>query len=146
MFYLPPRTRRIVYVATFETLAIVLSAMLLAVLSGGTSSQSLPVAVAISTVAVLWNYVFNTVFEKIEQKLKRTERSLMTRIVHSSIFETGLLLFCLPLYMYWYQVDIIEAFRMEALILLFFLVYTFVFTWVFDLIFALPHQRAIQAQ
>jgi uncharacterized membrane protein len=42
--------------------------------------------------------------------------------------------------MIWYDVGFIQAFMMEAALLLFFLVYTFLFTLGFDKIFTLPHQ------
>lgn len=63
MIYLRPVTRRIVYVALFEAFAILLSTLLLMLLSGGDAQESLPVAVAVSVIAVVWNYIFNSLFE-----------------------------------------------------------------------------------
>lgn len=140
MIVLEPRMRRVVYVTIFEVLAIVLSTALLTWLSGGEASNSLPVAVAISVLAVVWNFVFNTVFEGWERRAKRVGRDLKIRIIHAGGFEFGLLVLTLPLYMIWYGVGVVEAFKMEAAILLFFLVFTFIFTWAFDQIFALPNQ------
>lgn len=142
MIVLEPRMRRVVYVTIFELLAIVLSTALLAWLSGGEAANSLPVAVAISVLAVVWNFVFNTFFEAWERRTQRVGRDLKARIIHAGGFEFGLLVMTLPLYMIWYSVGPIEAFKMEAAILLFFLVFTFVFTWGFDQIFALPGQAA----
>jgi uncharacterized membrane protein len=62
----------------------------------------------------------------------------VVRALHASGFEAGLLVLVMPLYMFWYSVGPWTAFKMEAAILLFFLVYTFVFTWIFDTVFALP--------
>lgn len=143
MYILEARLRRIIYVIIFEFFAIVFSTVLLAALSQGDAAGSLPVAIVVSVVAVVWNFVYNTGFEALEQKLKLTERTVITRILHAIGFEGGLILAIIPIFMYWYQVGFIEAFMMEAALLVFFLVYTFVFTWVFDRIFPLP--RPVEA-
>lgn len=143
MYILEARLRRIIYVIIFEFFAIVFSTVLLAALSQGDAAGSLPVAIVVSVVAVVWNFVYNTGFEALELKLKLTERTVITRILHAIGFEGGLILAIIPIFMSWYQVGFIEAFMMEAALLVFFLVYTFVFTWVFDRIFPLP--RPVEA-
>ncbi|WP_227677328.1 PACE efflux transporter [Psychrobacter ciconiae] len=142
MITLSPLKRRIVYVTIFEILAILLSTLILMWLSGGDAQDSFPVAVMVSVTAVVWNFIYNTGFENLERRLKITERTIMVRSVHAIVFESGLLLFCIPIYMLWYKVGIWQAFVMEAALLLFFLVYTFVFTLIFDKIFTLPYQQA----
>lgn len=137
---LNPVKRRVLYVALFEVLAIILSTFILMVLSDGTADDSLPVAVIISTVAVVWNYIYNTLFERWETLAKVTQRTWAIRSLHAIGFEAGLFLFCLPLYMLWYGVGLWQAVVMESALLLFFLVFTFVFTLAFDKLFTLPHQ------
>ncbi|MCP1632411.1 PACE efflux transporter [Kerstersia gyiorum] len=144
MIYLKPLTRRIIYVATFEVIAIAASTLLLSLLSGGPAHDSLPVAAAVSAIAVAWNYIFNTLFEAWERRTHRSSRSLALRSVHAIAFEGGLFLFTIPLYMGWYHVGLWEAVKMEAALLLFFLFYTFLFTLAFDMIFALPGQKEKQ--
>ena len=140
LFTLNPVKRRVLYVALFEVLAIILSTFILMVLSDGTADDSLPVAIIISTVAVMWNYIYNTLFERWETLAKVNQRTLAIRSLHAAGFEGGLCLFCLPLYMLWYGVGLWQAIVMESALLLFFLVFTFVFTLVFDKLFTLPHQ------
>lgn len=140
MITLAPIKRRIVYVTIFEIIAIISSTLILMALSGGDAVQSLPVAVMVSAAAVIWNFVFNTMFEGWEQRRGNPERTLIIRIIHALIFEGGIFLICLPLYMIWYGVGLYEAFVMESALLLFFLIYTFLFTLVFDKIFTLPYQ------
>lgn len=135
MMYLKPAIRRVVYVSTFELLAIFLSSMLLSGMSDGNMSNALPVAVGVSVIAVIWNYVYNTLFEAWENRKGLESRSFRVRIVHTALFEAGFILLAVPLFMWWYQVDIITAFMMELGILIFFLFYTFIFTWAFDNIF-----------
>ncbi|MEC6814005.1 PACE efflux transporter [Photobacterium toruni] len=135
MIVLAPRSRKLVYAVSFEILAIILSTFLLAMLNHGESSNSLPVAFMMSTIALLWNYAFNSCFELIETKLHIKKRTLYVRLAHSILFELGLFLFTIPLYMWWYDVSLIKAISMEMAILVFFLIYTFIFTLLFDLVF-----------
>ncbi|MEC5210563.1 putative membrane protein [Psychrobacter sp. PL15] len=139
MITLTPVKRRIVYVTVFEILAILLSTFILMLLSGGDAMQSLPVAVIISSAAVIWNFIYNSIFERLEHHWQIKERTLIVRIVHALGFESGLVLICLPLYMLWYGVGLWVAFTMEVALLLFFFIYTFIFTLIFDKIFTLPH-------
>lgn len=139
MITLSPIKRRIVYVTIFELLGIVFATLVLMVLSGGEVQESLPVAVIVSTAAVVWNFIYNTLFEAWETRSQIAERTLKIRSIHAMGFEGGLFLFCLPVYMLWYGVGIWEAIVMESALLLFFLVYTFVFTLAFDQVFRLPH-------
>lgn len=141
MITLSPLKRRITYVTIFEILAILLSTLILMWLSGGDAQNSFPVAVMVSITAVIWNFIYNTGFENLERRLKITERTVLLRSIHAIVFESGLLLFCIPIYMFWYNVGIWQAFVMEAALLLFFLVYTFAFTLIFDKIFTLPYQQ-----
>jgi uncharacterized membrane protein len=145
MFRLPATQRRVIYVALFESLAIVLSTLLLNLMSTDDSHSSLPVAVAVSVIAVVWNFVFNTGFEAAERRFGIRHRSLPVRLAHATGFEGGLVLFTVPLFMIWYQVGFIEALMMEAAILVFFLVFTFLFTLVFDRVFPLPQQQVQEA-
>lgn len=138
MFVLKPVKRRILYVSMFEILAIALSTMLLMMLSGHDAQNSLPIATVISIVAVVWNYVYNLLFERWEAKRHSDGRTLLVRMLHASGFEFGLFVIIIPMYMVWYSVNFWKAFQMEVVLLLFFLIYTFVFTYIFDTIFALP--------
>ncbi|MDX1353366.1 MAG: PACE efflux transporter [Thiomicrorhabdus sp.] len=140
MITLNPIKRRFIYVILFEFTAILFSTLVLMLLSESSVQESLPVAIIVSTVAVVWNYLFNTAFEfwEVRQQIKR--RTLAVRSIHAMGFEAGLVLICLPLYMLWYDVGVLTALTMEAALLLFFLVYTFVFTLVFDQVFTLQYQ------
>ncbi|MDO5647622.1 PACE efflux transporter [Paracoccus sp. (in: a-proteobacteria)] len=146
MYFLNARPRRLVYVASYETLAIILSTILLSVLAQGEAATSFAIAVVVSIAAVTWNWVFNTMFEAAEVRLGRTKRTVWTRILHSIGFEGGLVLFTIPLIMIWHNLTLIEALRVEAAILTFFLGYTYVFTWAFDQIFPLVRPGQAQRQ
>lgn len=140
MITLSPFKRRIVYVIVFEIIAIISSTYVLMKLSGSDASESLPVAMMVSLAAIIWNFLYNTAFEAWERRRRIAKRTLLIRSGHALVFEIGLVLICLPIYMLWYRVGLIEAFVMEAALLLFFLIYNFIFTFIFDKIFTLPYE------
>jgi len=109
--------------------------MILAGISNGEVASSFFIAAALSLIAIVWNYIYNTLFEMWENKNNIINRSFFIRVIHSLIFESGFILIAVPLFMWWYHVTFIQAFIMEIGIILFFLIYTFVFTWMFDKIF-----------
>ena len=136
---LSPFKRRVVYVIVFEIVAIISSTFVLMKLSNSDASESLPAAMMISLAAIIWNFLYNTAFEAWERRRQISERTLLIRSAHALIFEIGLVLICLPLYMVWYHVGLLQAFMMEAALMVFFLVYNLVFTFIFDKIFTLPY-------
>lgn len=141
VFTLSSLKRRLVYVCTFEFFAVLLATLFLSLLSGSKTDDSFPLAVIVSTVAVVWNYFFNLGFEAWERRKNIRSRTLRVRLVHTLGFEGGLVLVCLPIYMLWYRVGPWTALTMVLALMLFFLVYTFVFTWLFDKLFTLPQQQ-----
>lgn len=132
MITLSPIARRITYVTIFEIFAIVFSTLLLSFLNDGDTLNNLPVAAASSAAAVIWNFIYNTLFERWEDRRNIGRRSIVLRICHAIGFEGGLIVILIPLFMWWYNVGPLTAFVMEAALLLFFLIYTFLFTMVFD--------------
>ena len=134
--------RRVVYVGLYELVAIVLSAILLKLISNADTANSLGIAIAASAIAILWNLAFNYGFERWEQYLQQHRkyqgRSLGIRVLHAVGFETGLLIFLVPVLAWWLDVSFIEALILDLGLLAFFLIYTFIFTWVFDRVFGLP--------
>lgn len=132
MFSLSQSTRRLVYVISFEVIAVCCSTLLMMMIGGGTGGAALPLAAFISFIALIWNYVFNTAFEWFERKAHITTRTFFIRVVHAMGFQSGFIFIVVPLLMAWYKISLYDAFVMEAALLVFFFVYTFVFTFIFD--------------
>ncbi|MDM1697286.1 PACE efflux transporter [Thiopseudomonas alkaliphila] len=129
--------RKLVYVSLFETVAIVLTTLLLMLL-GHDSAHSGAVSVVISVIAVVWNLIWNYSFEAWERRQTVKGRSIRRRLVHAVGFESGLALMTIPLLAWWLSIGVFEALALDIGLLLFFLLYTFVFNWGFDRIFGLP--------
>lgn len=132
-----PVLRRIGYSLSYEGIAIICSTIILTIL-GNDPIRSLPLSMGTSLLALLWNFVWNTMFETAEKKFNIKGRSTKVRVVHAIGFEGGLAAMCVPLLAWWLEMPLLEAFLTEAGLLVFFLIYTYVFNLTFDKIFGLP--------
>jgi len=130
--------RRIVYVTLYELIAIAATSIGLAVFSDSSVERAGVAAVVSSAVAVAWNVVFNTLFERWEARQTVRGRSLARRAAHAIGFEGGLVVTLVPFFAWWLDISLWQAFVLDLGLLMFFLVYTFVFNWVFDRVFGLP--------
>jgi uncharacterized membrane protein len=130
--------RKIVYVTLYEAIAIVCASFGLVVLFGQGLMASGVLSIAASAIAVIWNLVFNTLFERWESRQRTVGRSVARRVAHAIGFEGGLAALLVPLFAWWLGVSLWEALVMDFGLLVFFLVYTFAFNWAFDRVFGLP--------
>lgn len=95
-----------------------------------------------ATVAMLWNFVFNTCFDRI--MIRRTgsaRKSLSIRVLHTLLFEGGLLVMLLPLTVWYLDISLWDAVVMDLAIELFYLVYTFFFNLAYDHVYPPPDIR-----
>ncbi|GAB3479436.1 multidrug/biocide efflux PACE transporter [Polaromonas eurypsychrophila] len=115
----------------FEVLAIAICAPLGAWLLGYSLAHMGLLTLMISLIAMFWNMVFNAVFDRAQRRMG-FKRTLGARVVHSVIFEIGLILAVVPLAAWWLDIGLWEAFVLDIGIVLFFLPYTFAFNWSYD--------------
>jgi uncharacterized membrane protein len=130
--------RKIVYVGFFELFAIAISTAGLAYFSDSSVGRASVAAVVSSVIAVIWNLIYNTVFERWEARQVVRGRSWKRRMAHAAGFEAGLILTLVPFFAWWLSISLWQAFVLDVGLIVFFLVYTFAFSWVFDRIFGLP--------
>lgn len=133
-----PLTRKITYAVTFESLGILLASGLLLLMSDAAADQTLLLSVINATVALIWNFLFNALFERWEARQPVKGRPWRLRALHALLFEGGLTVTMVPFMAWWLDVTLWQALRYEFAIILMFLVYTYAFTWAFDRIFGLP--------
>lgn len=139
-----PVVRRIVYVTFYEAFAILCSAAILALLGHDTVSAG-AAAVLSSAVAMAWNYIFTTLFERWEARNPVKGRSMLRRAVHALLFEGGLVVVLTPVLAFTLGVSVIEAFVTNFGLLFYFLVYTYCFNLAFDKLFGLPASARAEA-
>ena len=131
---------RFLHSLAFEVIAIAICAPLGAWLLGYSLAHIGLLTLMISLVAMTWNMVFNSLFDRAQRRMG-FERTLVARGVHAVIFEIGLLLVVVPLAAWWLGIGLWEAFMLDIGIALFFLPYTFIFNWSYDHIRALMLAR-----
>ena len=130
--------RKIVYVSFFELFAIAISTAGLAYFSDSSVGRASVAAVVSSAIAVVWNLIYNTVFERWESRQIVRGRSWKRRVAHAAGFEAGLILTLVPFFAWWLSISLWQALVLDLGLIVFFLVYTFAFSWVFDRVFGLP--------
>ena len=135
--------RRVVYITLYEGIAIVAASAGLALMTDAGLGHSGVLAVAASVIAVIWNLIFNALFERWESRQAVRGRSVRRRIAHAIGFEGGLVALLVPMFSWGLGVTLWQALVMDLGLVVFFLVYTFVFNWGFDRVFGLP--RSAQA-
>ncbi|MFN7120750.1 MAG: PACE efflux transporter [Hydrogenophaga sp.] len=135
---MPGIWRRVVYSSLYAVLAIALAGRGLMLMSGESLVASGALATATSAVAVVWNLVFNSLFERWEARQPVKGRSVKRRVAHAVVFEAGLVLMLVPLIAWWLGIGLWQALVMDLALVVFFLVYTFAFNWAFDAVFGLP--------
>lgn len=122
---------RVLHAILFELLAILFTVILTAFFTSHSTNSLAAVIILISLIAIAWNFIYNWLFDKVITG-ERIARGLSIRILHSVLFEGGLLVFTLPLVMYILNIGLWEAFVMDMGMTLFVLVYSVIFNWIYD--------------
>ncbi|ONS58363.1 hypothetical protein A8E36_09620 [Burkholderia cenocepacia] len=130
--------RRIVYVVMFEVLGILVASSVLGMLSGASAATSGLLGVMISTTGVIVNFLYNLGFEAWEWRRAETTRTVGRRVVHAIGFQIALVTFLIPLIAWWLDVSLLQAFLYDAVLIVFFPIFTFTYNWAFDSVFGLP--------
>jgi uncharacterized membrane protein len=133
-----PTTRRVLQALLYEAIAISVVGPVLSLAFDKSTGSTWGLAVVLSCIALVWNYVFNWVFERWESRQSVRGRSWARRLVHGAGFEGGLVIILLPVMSLWLDISPTAAFVANLGLLVFFFAYAIVFTWCFDRIFGLP--------
>ncbi|HKM96166.1 MAG TPA: multidrug/biocide efflux PACE transporter [Buttiauxella sp.] len=121
---------RIVHAVGFEVIAIAICAPLAAWVLDKPLFQMGALSILLSTVAMVWNLIYNAVFDKffpVGQK-----RRMPLRVAHSVGFEGGFILIGLPIAAWVLDITLLQAFMVEIGFFLFFLPYSVMYNWAFD--------------
>ncbi|PLR30559.1 multidrug/biocide efflux PACE transporter [Chimaeribacter arupi] len=121
---------RILHAVGFEVTAILTVSPLAAWVMDKPLFDMGALAVALSTVAMLWNMVYNTLFDRFFPPANK--RRLLLRACHAVGFEGGFILIGLPIAAYMLSISLWQAFLIEVAFFLFFLPYTLAWNWVWD--------------
>lgn len=122
---------RFYHAAGFETLAILTVSPLAAWAMQKPLFDIGALAIALSTVALLWNMIYNAGFDRLCPPGK-TRRGFGLRLLHALGFEGGFILIGLPIAAAMLHIGLWQAFMLEVAFFLFFLPYTLAYNWVWD--------------
>ncbi|MFJ4143603.1 multidrug/biocide efflux PACE transporter [Pseudomonas sp. NPDC089734] len=122
---------RILHALLFELIGLIICAPLLAWIMDESLGKMGALTVMISTAAMLWNMLFNALFDRIRRKTGFA-MTFGARVVHAVCFEGGLILAVVPLAAWWLSISLMQAFWLDIGVLLFFLPYTMAFNWTYD--------------
>ncbi|MDH4568289.1 multidrug/biocide efflux PACE transporter [Pseudomonas sp. BN414] len=122
---------RVFHALAFEGLAVLLTAPVLSLVLGKSLAHMGALTLMFSTVAMLWNMLFNSLFDRAQERIG-FQRTLSVRMIHAVLFELGLILVLVPLAAWWLSIGLLEAFVLDIGLLLFFLPYTLLFNWNYD--------------
>lgn len=137
------RNDRIRHAILFELFGLALSAPLGAWLFDQPLHDMGLVAVVCATIAMVWNYVYNLLFDRAMLRLRgAVHKTLKIRILHAILFELGLLVAFVPFIAWQLGVTLWTALVMDAAFVVFYLVFAFVYNWLYDVIFPIPSQTA----
>ncbi|MFL9878681.1 multidrug/biocide efflux PACE transporter [Herbaspirillum rhizosphaerae] len=131
---------RFLHAVLFELVALLLCAPVMSWLLGVSFAHAGLLTLMISLVAMAWNVIFNSIFDRLERRWKAKAapatvaepRRFSVRIAHAVVFEAGLILAVVPMAAWWLNIGLVEAFVLDIGLVLFFLPYTLVFNWCYD--------------
>jgi uncharacterized membrane protein len=124
---------RIIHAAGFEAIAVLICAPIGAWLLDRSMLEVGALAVMLSTVAMLWNMIYNAVFDRL-WPVERVTRTLKVRALHAGGFESGFVLIGVPIAAVMLNVSLAQAFMLEIGFFVFMLPYTMAYNWVYDVL------------
>ena len=137
---LPDRLR---HALSFELIGLAIFTPLAALVFDQPAQHMGVVGLVAATVATLWNLVFNMGFDRAMVALTGSAvKSIRVRILHTLLFEAGLVLALVPMLAWYLGIGLWQALVMDLAIVVFYLVYTFFFNIAYDRVFPLPELTA----
>lgn len=124
---------RLAHAVGFEVIAVLMCAPIGAWLLDRSMLQIGTLAVMLSTVAMLWNMIYNAVFDRL-WPVTRVARTLKVRALHAGGFEGGFVLIGVPIAAVMLNVSLAQAFMLEIGFFVFMLPYTMAYNWVYDML------------
>lgn len=131
-------TRKITQAVLYELIAIGVLSPSLAWAYDESLAYSGALSVMLSVTALLWNVLYNWIFEHWEARQPQRNRTWQRRLLHSLGFEGGLTLMLVPLVAGWLSISWWAALATNLGLFVFFFFYALLFQWAFDQLFDVP--------
>lgn len=137
---------RIFQALLFEAIALILLIPVASWATGSAVGTMAGVSVFLSLCAIVWNYLYNLGFDRLYGN-NRDARGIGLRLLHTLGFEGGLILVTVPAIAWALETSLLNAFFIEAGILVFFFCYNPLFNWLYDslrLKYVGPYQQGVK--
>lgn len=129
---------RLRHAISFELIALILITPLGAALFATPMVEIGVVAVVSATLAMLWTMAYNILFDLGLMRLRgNTQKTFPIRLLHTVMFEIGLVLVLMPFIAWYLGVTLWQALVMDLSFSLFYMVYALGFNWIYDRLFPL---------
>jgi uncharacterized membrane protein len=124
----------------FEVVLLGISILVLNLILKQPSAAIGKTAVILTILAMLWNAVYNYVFDRLLLALKRPlyPRGFWLRAAHSITFELGFMLITVPMVMFQLGLNLWEALLFDLGYVVGVPIYALLFNWLYDVIFPAP--------
>ena len=99
-----------------------------------------------STIAAVWNYLYNWGFDHALKRLTGSvHKRMRMRVLHALLFEGGLVVMLVPLIAWWLDISLWEALVADIALVVFYVVFAFVYNLTYDHIFPISEGKAKSA-
>lgn len=125
--------RRMIQAIYFELGALVLLVAILFPLFNYNLLELGVMGAVFSLLTMVILYFYNLLFDQVLlHQTGSMRKSTKARVVHALLFEASLLVLFLPLIMWWLDIDVLDALKIEVVAATFMVIYTFVFHWLVE--------------
>lgn len=136
---------RIRHTLGFEIIGLIIFAPLASWVFGFELQLMGVIAIVVSIIATIWNFIYNLLFDHAMLRLRGTvHKTVLIRVFHAFLFEGGLLLLFMPMIAWYLKITLWEAFVMDIAMASFYVVYAFVYNWVYDKVFPIPEANVVE--
>lgn len=130
---------RLRHTILFELFLLLLAAPICMFIFGASAETATITAVALSAIAMLWNFIYNYLFDAVLYWLNgSTDKSSTQRVIHAILFEFGLLFTTIPLLAWSLNLSLIDAIVTDIGFVVIALFYSYFFNLMYDNIYPLP--------
>lgn len=122
---------RLLHTLLFEFGAILFGVIFALLFSPAKPSTATLAVVLLVSVAMVWNFIFNLIFDKIFTN-PRENRSFLLRVLHTVLFKLGLMIATVPVLMTLFGLTLWQAIMADVFLTFAIMVYALIFNWIYD--------------
>ena len=122
---------RIFHAVLFEVLAVILAIVVLSTFTTHDAESLSGTMIVVATIAMAWDFIYNWGFDRMVTGDK-TKRTLVLRIVHTIIFQAGLIIATIPVIAFLLDIGLWQALIMDIGVTICITIYAFFYNLTYD--------------